>query len=63
MGPAAAGDKQIRSALVLPSLIEQWQGEMRQKFSIDLTSQDTPAFRERGAAVWNEFDDSRAAQE
>jgi SNF2 family DNA or RNA helicase len=48
----------IRSALVLvpPSLIEQWQGEMRRKFSIDLVSHDDPAFRERGAAAWQEFD-------
>jgi SNF2 family DNA or RNA helicase len=48
----------IRSALVLvpPSLIEQWQGEMRRKFSLDLISHDDPRFRERGAAAWNEFD-------
>ena len=39
-----------RSVLVLvpPSLIEQWQGEMRRKFSIELISHDDPAFRERG---------------
>jgi SNF2 family DNA or RNA helicase len=48
----------IRSALVLvpPSLIQQWQGEMRRKFSLDLISHDDPAFRERGAAAWNEHD-------
>jgi SNF2 family DNA or RNA helicase len=48
----------VRSALVLvpPSLIEQWQGEMRRKFSIDLVSHDDPLFRERGSAAWNEFD-------
>ena len=47
-----------RSVLVLvpPSLIEQWQGEMRRKFSIELTSHDDPAFRERGTAAWGEFD-------
>jgi SNF2 family DNA or RNA helicase len=47
----------IRSALVLvpPSLIEQWQGEMRRKFSLDLISQDDPQFRQRGPAAWNEF--------
>ena len=41
----------VRSALVLvpPSLIEQWQGEMRRKFSLELISHDDPAFRERGA--------------
>jgi SNF2 family DNA or RNA helicase len=34
----------VRSVLVLvpPSLIEQWQGEMRRKFSIELTSHDDP---------------------
>ncbi len=37
----------IRSALVLvpPSLIEQWQGEMRRKFGLDLISHDDPRFR------------------
>ena len=47
-----------RSVLVLvpPSLIEQWQGEMRRKFSIELISHDDPSFRERGPAAWNEFD-------
>ena len=48
----------VRSVLVLvpPSLIEQWQGEMRRKFSIELISHDDPAFRERGTAAWGEFD-------
>jgi SNF2 family DNA or RNA helicase len=48
----------IRSALVLvpPSLIEQWQGEMRRKFSLDLVSHDDPAFKERGADAWTGFD-------
>jgi SNF2 family DNA or RNA helicase len=47
-----------RSILILvpPSLIEQWQGEMRRKFSIELTSHDDPAFRDRGQAAWGEFD-------
>ena len=47
-----------RSVLVLvpPSLIEQWQGEMRRKFSIELISHDDPAFRERRTDAWNEFD-------
>jgi SNF2 family DNA or RNA helicase len=47
-----------RSVLVLvpPSLIEQWQGEMRRKFSIELISHDDPSFRERGPGAWNEFD-------
>jgi SNF2 family DNA or RNA helicase len=48
----------VRSVLVLvpPSLIEQWQGEMRRKFSIELISHDDPSFRERGPGAWNEFD-------
>jgi SNF2 family DNA or RNA helicase len=48
----------IRSALVLvpPSLIEQWQGEMRRKFSIELISHDDPVFREHRQAAWNDFD-------
>ncbi len=48
----------IRSALVVvpPSLIEQWQGEMRRKFSLDLVSHDDPAFRRRGNDAWNEHD-------
>ncbi len=47
-----------RSVLVLvpPSLIEQWQGEMRRKFSIELVSHDDPAFRDRGAEAWGGFD-------
>ena len=48
----------VRSVLVLvpPSLIEQWQGEMRRKFAIELISHDSPSFRERGTKAWTEFD-------
>jgi SNF2 family DNA or RNA helicase len=48
----------VRSVLVLvpPSLIEQWQGEMRRKFSLELISHDDPAFQKRGTAAWSEFD-------
>jgi len=48
----------VRSVLVLvpPSLIEQWQGEMRRKFSVELTSHDDPAFRAGGPGAWSEFD-------
>lgn len=47
-----------RSVLVLvpPSLVEQWQGELRRKFSLDFTAHDDPAFRARGAAAWGEVD-------
>lgn len=39
----------VRSVLVLtpPSLITQWQGEIRRKFGIELISHDDPAFRQR----------------
>jgi SNF2 family DNA or RNA helicase len=48
----------VRTVLVLtpPSLIEQWQGEMRRKFSVELVSHDDPSFRARGPDAWNEFD-------
>ena len=44
----------VRSVLVLtpPSLITQWQGEMRRKFGIELISHDDPAFRQREADAW-----------
>jgi len=47
-----------RSVLVLvpPSLIEQWQGELRRKFSLDFVTHDDEAFRARGAAAWSEVD-------
>src|SRR5205814_4556054 len=47
-----------RSVLVLvpPSLIEQWQGEMRRKFSVELISHDDAAFRQHGALAWGKFD-------
>jgi len=47
-----------RSVLVLtpPSLITQWQGEMRRKFGIELTSHDDPAFREAGLSAWASHD-------
>lgn len=47
-----------RSVLILvpPSLIEQWRGEMRRKFAIELTSHDDPDFRERGPRAWAETD-------
>ena len=47
-----------RSVLVLvpPSLIEQWQGEMRRKFSLDFTSHDDPAFKSLGDESWMSCD-------
>ncbi|HEX4793314.1 MAG TPA: SNF2-related protein [Humisphaera sp.] len=46
----------VRNVLVLtpPSLIAQWQGEMRRKFAVELISHDDPGFREGGA--WSGHD-------
>ncbi|PYY03885.1 MAG: hypothetical protein DMG69_31725, partial [Acidobacteria bacterium] len=48
----------VRSVLVLtpPSLITQWQGEIRRKFGIELISHDDPAFRQREADAWKCYD-------
>jgi SNF2 family DNA or RNA helicase len=48
----------VRSVLVLtpPSLIAQWQGEMRRKFAIELTSYDDPSFRNAGVLAWGAYD-------
>lgn len=48
----------VRSALVLtpPSLIEQWQGEMRRKFALELAGPDDPAFRQHGRDAWGSLD-------
>ena len=42
-----------QSVLILtpPSLVEQWQGELRRKFSLDFISYDDPAFGKNG---WTE---------
>jgi SNF2 family DNA or RNA helicase len=47
-----------RSVLVLtpPSLVEQWQGELRRKFSLDFTAYDDPAFRDDGPEAWSRHD-------
>jgi SNF2 family DNA or RNA helicase len=47
----------VRSLLVLtpPSLVEQWQGELRRKFSLDCTAYDDPAFRAAGPEGWQQF--------
>ncbi len=46
----------VKSVLVLvpPSLIEQWQAEMRRKFSIELISHDDPIFDKRQG--WQQHD-------
>jgi len=43
----------VQSVLILtpPSLVEQWQGELRRKFSLDFLSYDDPAFGKNG---WTE---------
>ncbi len=47
-----------RRALILtpPSLVEQWQGEMRRKFGLDFVVHDDPTFREQGAQAWARHD-------
>ncbi len=47
-----------RRALILtpPSLVEQWQGEMRRKFGLDFIVHDDPGFREQGAQAWAKHD-------
>ncbi|MEX2142882.1 MAG: SNF2-related protein [Pirellulales bacterium] len=48
----------VRSVLVItpPSLVEQWQGELRRKFSLDCTTFDDPGFRAAGAEAWTQYD-------
>src|SRR5262249_56398860 len=45
----------VRSVLVLvpPSLIEQWQGELRPKFRPGLTSHDGPTLPAPGTPAWH----------
>ncbi len=47
-----------RKVLVLtpPSLVEQWQGELRRKFSLHATAYDSPEFRAGGSQAWHAFD-------
>ena len=54
----------VRSVLVLtpPSLITQWQGEIRRKFGVELISHDDPAFRQREADAWKCHDRVIASQ-
>jgi SNF2 family DNA or RNA helicase len=44
----------VRRTLVLtpPSLVEQWQGELRRKFGLDSITHDDPLFRDQGQAAW-----------
>lgn len=48
----------VRRVLILvpPSLIEQWQGEMRRKFNLDFITHDHPTFREYGVQAWTNFE-------
>ncbi len=48
----------VRRVLILtpPSLVEQWQGEMRRKFGMDYVVHDDPAFKERGPKAWASYD-------
>ena len=48
----------VRSVLIItpPSLVEQWQGEMRRKFSLDFVSYDSPEFRSLGTEAWTVYE-------
>lgn len=48
----------VRNVLVLtpPSLVEQWQGELRRKFSLDCSTYDDREFRKLGADAWQVVD-------
>ena len=48
----------VRSVLLItpPSLVDQWQGEMRRKFSLDFTRYDDAEFRDRGPEAWKQVD-------
>jgi SNF2 family DNA or RNA helicase len=50
--------KLVRRVLILtpPSLMEQWQGEMRQKFGLEFITHDDTHFREQGQEAWLAFD-------
>ncbi|RRR66079.1 MAG: DEAD/DEAH box helicase [Candidatus Viridilinea halotolerans] len=47
-----------RRTLILtpPSLVEQWQGELRRKFGLASIAYDDPTFREQGAAAWGQHE-------
>jgi SNF2 family DNA or RNA helicase len=48
----------VRRTLVLtpPSLVEQWQGELRRKFGLDSITHDDPLFREQGQDAWEQHE-------
>ncbi len=48
----------VRNVLVLtpPSLIEQWQGELRRKFALEAITHDHPDFKRHGAEAWARHD-------
>ncbi len=48
----------VRSVLIITpaSLVEQWRGEMRRKFSLDCVTYDDPEFRRAGTDAWSQFD-------
>ena len=48
----------VKSVLILtpPSLIEQWQAELRRKFAIETVTQDSQEFRDGGADSWGRHD-------
>ena len=49
---AARGLARRTLILTPPSLVEQWQGELRRKFGLDSIAYDNPLFREQGVSAW-----------
>jgi SNF2 family DNA or RNA helicase len=47
----------VRKVLIVtpPSLIKQWEGELRRKFGLHFTSFDAEEFKEQGDAAWSRF--------
>ncbi|WP_255259585.1 DEAD/DEAH box helicase [Lentibacillus sp. CBA3610] len=41
--------------LVPPSLVQQWENEMKRKFNQDFTRADDPAFKKMGADAWGHY--------
>jgi len=50
--------KLVRRVLILtpPSLVAQWQGEMRHKFGLEFITHDDPAFKQEGPEAWCSFE-------
>jgi hypothetical protein len=47
----------VRKVLILtpPSLVQQWENEMKRKFNQDFIKADDPAFKKRGEDAWSHY--------